>query len=109
MEKIQNLQTSAFGDRILDFNNILREMLQDYAPLQNKTIKVVPSAPWFDTEYKELRKRRRKAEKQFKRSKSVADKECFIALRKETTKLASLKKQTHVSQKINECNGNKYF
>ena len=107
IEKFQHLETCSFGDKILEYNKFLKEMLEDYAPQQNKTIKVVPNAPWFDTEYKELRKRRRKAEKQFKRSKSIADKECFVALRKQTTELAALKKRTHCTQKIQECNGSK--
>ena len=45
------------------------------APKVTKEVKIVNAAPWFDSEYKELRKHRRKAE-------------AFRELRKQTTALA---------------------
>ena len=85
----------------------MKELLDKHAPLITKTIKVVPNAPWFDDEYKQLRKSRRKAEKKYKRSKLPVDKEEFVRLRKETTTLAFKKKQEHYANKIAQCNGSK--
>ena len=65
-QKLLNDKSSTFGERVHRYNSVLKDMVQDYAPMQTKTIKVVPKAPWFDTEYKELRKLRRKAEKRYK-------------------------------------------
>ena len=50
-----------------------------------------------------MRKKRRKAEKCYKRSKSLEDKEAFVKLRKKTTGLAFSKKQLYFSNKIKEC------
>ena len=59
-----------------------------------KTLKIknVPKSPWFDYEYVKLRRKQRKAEKQFKTSNDAADKNIYFKLRKETTKLAKTKK-----------------
>ena len=46
-----------------------------------------PNAPWFDSEYKILRRKRRKAEKKYKKTKALVDKAAFIKLRKETKDL----------------------
>ena len=52
-----------FGEKITFYNDKLNEILNKYAPLKTKTVKIVPKAPWFDHEYRTLRKKRRKAEK----------------------------------------------
>ena len=54
-----------------------------------------------------MRKLRRKAEKKSKKTKLPADKEAFISLRKQTTKLALNKQKEYYSRKIGECNGQK--
>ena len=106
-QKLLEDESISFGDRVHNYNSVLRGMLHDYAPLQTKTIKVVPSAPWFDTEYKELRRRRRKAERKYKKSKSDADKETFVNIRKQATEMSFRKKREHCTKKINESNGTK--
>ena len=107
LAKLQDHDISSFGEKVNVYNSTVKDMVNDYAPLLTKTIKVVPNAPWFDSEYKIARRARRKAEKKFKRTKSLADKEAFIELRKKTTKLAFDKKREHCARKIEECNGTK--
>ena len=105
--KLHNNMNGDFGERIRIYDTTVREMVEEKAPLKSKKIKVVPNAPWFDTEYKDLRKARRKAEKKYKRTKHPADKEVFTKLRKETTTMAFVKKREHCTKKILECNGTK--
>ena len=50
-------------DRVEAFNAMARKVVDLYASLRTKKLKVVLEAPWFDLEYLELRKNRRKAEK----------------------------------------------
>ena len=56
---------TSFGDKISFYNDNLKSLLDSYAPLKTKSVKIVPHAPWFDLEYRELRKRRRKAERKY--------------------------------------------
>ena len=76
-------------------------------PPRTKQIKIVPTAPWFDSEYANLRKERRKAEKRYKRTKLSSDRAAFLSLRKQTTSLALKKQKEFYVKKIAECKGNK--
>lgn len=95
-------KTNDLGERVLAYNTVLRETYNKLAPLQSKVITVKPSAPWFDSEYKTLRRKRRKAEKKYRRTKSDEDKREFVDLRKETTKMAQEKKISRITQKIEQ-------
>ena len=98
-EKIQITET-AFGDNMRRYNTVIGEFVDMEAPLRRQSIKAVPSAPWFDREYKELRKERRKAEKKAMKTQSPEDKENYIKLRKQTTLLAHEKKCKHYGEKL---------
>ena len=92
----------SFADTISRYNCVGEEAVRDHAPLVTKTIKIVLQAPWFDSEYKNRRKQRRKAEKKFRKTRSEVDRQQFVRLRKETTDLAYHKKRDHYSQKLVE-------
>ena len=53
---------ASFGKSVSSLTNICSELLDEHAPLQTKTVSVIDRAPWFDKEYREYRKLRRKAE-----------------------------------------------
>ena len=62
---------TSFESRVTHYNSSCQEILEKHAPLLQKVIKDVPSAPWFDSEYKMARVERRKAEKQWKKSNTL--------------------------------------
>ena len=105
MEEVQEriqITDSGFGENIGLYNTVLADMVDRLAPLQKKSIKVVSAAPWFDTEYKEIRKQRRRAEKKLKKTKSAEDREHFNRLRKQTSQLAHQKKCKHYEEKLKD-------
>ena len=103
-----NLLTKpTMGEAVVTYNSEVSELLDKHFKPRTKQIKVVPHAPWFDSEYCNLRKERRKAEKKYRKSKLTADKEAFVALRKQTTSLAAKKQKDYYVRKIDECNGQK--
>ena len=93
-----------FRESVNEYNDKLDTLVEKHAPEATKEVKIVNNAPWFDTEYKELRKQRRKAEKTFHRTGDPNDKETFKQLRKQTTVLASEKKQEYYTSKIRDAN-----
>ena len=82
----------------------MKELIDDQSQEKTKLIKVVPDSPWFDYDYQEKRKERRKAEKKYKKSKLPEDHIKFTALRKETTNLAYTKKKEFYTRKLKEGN-----
>ena len=84
----------------------MAKVVEVHCPQKTKKIKVVTYAPWFDLEYSELRKLRRKAEKKYKKTGLQIHKQEFVELRKKTTNLAFNKKREYYNNKIDESGGN---
>ena len=100
-ERLQARQkTEDMVEKVSEYNSIVTGLLNKHAPIKQKAIKIVPTAPWFDSEYRSLRKQRRKAEKKYRKNKLPEDKAIYTQLRKATTDVAREKKRSHVSQKI---------
>ena len=79
------------------YNVTLRSALNE--PAKTKIIKILQSSPWFDSEYENLRRLRRKAEKHFKNTLEV-HKENYVRLRKQCTDLAHKKKCKFYGDKL---------
>ena len=95
-------ETKDMSEKITVYNKVLREKFDKYSPLTTKVIRVKPAAPWFDSEYQNLRRKRRKAEKMYRKTKTEQDKNEYIKLRKETTKVAKDKKVNLIKKMIEE-------
>ena len=80
---------------VTNYNKVMLSIIDKHAPVRSKMVKVVPRAPWFDTEYATLRRHRRKAEKKYRRTGHEVDKQLFQDLRNQTTSLAMHKKQSY--------------
>jgi hypothetical protein len=89
-----------FGEAVTKYNSELSALVQELTPTVTKKVKLVDEARWFDTEYKNLRRERRKAERKAKKSQNQADIDAFKQLRKTTTMMAKDKKQQHYITEI---------
>ena len=85
-------------EKVSSFNKITRKVVYSHAPQKTKQVKIVPSAPWSDTEYKTARQRCRKAEKKYKQSDLVEHKAEFVNIRQQTTALAFTKIETTLQE-----------
>ena len=99
---INSPETSDMSEKVTNYNMVLREKADKFAPCLTKVIKVKPLAPWFDGEYETQRRKRRKAEKKYRRTRSDHDKNEFKRWRKITTELAKEKKIHVIKKKIEE-------
>ena len=102
-EKLENRsKPTTLADHVDEYNEIVSNIWDKHAPIRQKRIRVVASAPWFDSEYKNLRKKRRKAEKKYRRSKSQNDKQLYIQLKKQTLEVARSKKRSYISDRLKD-------
>ena len=97
--------TNDVGKRVGSYNEVLKDLVEDYSPLRTVTIKVVPEAPWFDKDYIDLRKLRRSAEQRYRRSGNEADKKLYTALRKQAIDTSFVKKKNYVREKLERNSG----
>ena len=101
------LPLGSFGEKVTKYNNVLEKVLKEHAPQKTRTIKIVPESPWFDADYENIRKLRRKAEKKFRKTGLKEHHDNYVKLRKETTSLAYAKKKDYYEQKLNSASNNK--
>ena len=85
-----------------NYNTVLTEVINKHAPIKNKQIKVVPEAPWFDAEYADLRKLRRRAEKKYKKTGLEADKNLYVTLRKQAINTSFENKKMFITNKLEQ-------
>lgn len=104
-----DISTGTFGDRINNYTEVMTNTLNKHAPLKTKRIKLVPDAPWFDGEYAELRRQRRRAEKLYRRTGLLTDRKKYVDLRKQTTTLAYCKKRRFYDEKLDTSNNKVLF
>ena len=95
-------ETMDMAEKMSEYNSIVSEMLDKYAPIKRKEIKIIPAAPWFDSEYRSLRRQRRKAERKYRKTKLEVDRQMYVELRKSTIEVAKEKKKSFVSEKISQ-------
>ena len=83
-----------FQKGIENYNQACKNVLDKHAPEYSKMILENPTAPWFDSEYKNLRRERRKAEKKAKKpNASLDDYNKFLLLRQQCNELTKQKKK----------------
>ena len=84
--------TGSFEDRLSEYNEVTNSILDNHAPLLEKWVKEVPTAPWFNSEYQAARAKRRKAEKVWRKSGLSIDRDIYVHLRLHCDELANTKK-----------------
>lgn len=111
-EEVQNSlnalpPTADLATKVRNYNLALGQIVNDHTCIKKRTMKIVPDAPWFDADYANLRKLRRKAEKKYRKSGAENDKKLYTTLRKQTTQSAFDKKKTFVINKLETGNSSR--
>ena len=84
-----------YADTTLHFLNC-------HAPLKTKTVKVRPAVAWYNDEIKAAKRLRRKAERTWRRTRSVSDLNIFKSYRNRVTYLMNQARQAFYTNFIDE-------
>ena len=104
---VNDVKTAGMGESVRVLGDICSELLDEHAPLVSKRVSVIDTAPWFDNEYRDYRKLRRKAEgKAHKLNATAEDKALYRDISTECSNLADLKKKEYFKSMINNSKGN---
>ena len=95
---LQNSKT--LGQSIKFYNDAVVNVLDKHAPKKTTKIRVVENAPWFDNEYLNLRKERRRKERKFQKTKAEDDREAYLLLQKKATEMVKNKKKDYITCKL---------
>ena len=85
-----------------EYNLTLKKLTDRHAPLKTKVLRARPSAPWYNADIDAAKRRRRKAERVWRKSKSLADFTEFKSSRNRVTYLINKAKKTYYTDFISD-------
>ena len=104
-ERLASISFNSTGtvDGAVDaFNDTICHLLDEHAPETLKTTRNRPKSPWYDNDIHVERQSKRRLERKWKTTKSVADLQAFIAKRKSFNDLLDRKKSTYYQNIVQE-------
>ena len=84
------------------YNTTPSKVIDCHAPLKTKTVKVRPAVPWYNDEIKAAKRLRCKAERTWRRTRSVSDLNIFKSYRNRMTYLMNQARQAFYTNFIDE-------
>lgn len=95
----------SLDEAVESYNNVLTRLMDKHCPVIRKKIKKKPT-PWLDEELQNLRRRKRAAERKFRKPGSTdKDKQAYSQLRKSFNDLSFLKKKLYHQKSLNASSG----
>ena len=91
------------SDKAKRYDSTLSNLLDQHAPLINKTIRIKHSAPWYTSELRSLKREKRKKERAWHKSKSVSDHLDFKTARQHYIDECNKVKSIHYSNEVEKC------
>ena len=73
-----NLFSCNDSGQVIKYDTVLRDIADQFAPEYKVRSQVRPLAPWFDADCRALRRKVRKLERRYRRTKKDADRRAFI-------------------------------
>lgn len=87
---------------VSQFNNTLRALLDRYAPVKRKHIHARPYAPWLTDEIRRAKRKKRKAERRWRASRSPLNLALFRSQRNHVTYLMNKARREYYTDFIDE-------
>jgi len=84
-------ETSSLDELVGTYNQTLTSLMDKHSPVIKKKMNFKPT-PWIDEELKDLRRRRRRAERKYHKSKSQSCRLEYVKLRDQFNKLEAVKR-----------------
>ena len=81
---------------------LLSQVLDGHAPLKTKTVQARPKVPWYTSEIAEAKRRRRKAERKWRRTRLQEDLLAFKKLKNHVTYISTRAKRAFYSDFVND-------
>jgi hypothetical protein len=93
---------SDISSAVLAYNQVLSELLDKHAPLQEHSFTVRKNSPWYNSEIGDAKRARRKAERLYRRTNLTVHKEIFYEAQQHVTNLIESAKRKYYSTKVDE-------
>ena len=105
--KMNDLKTTDVNEAVSSFNSELEDLVNQKAPLQSKVVTIKQNCPWYTNEIRTAKRRRRKLERQWRRSRLEAHKELLKTQRNEVKALTDAAKTQYYTGEVNKATNQK--
>ena len=93
-------------DSLVRIYESCQDVLNKHAPMQKKEITTRNATPWNNSDIKEAKTAKRKAEKKWRKTRNQVDYEIFKEKRNFYNKTLNNLRSKYLSEKVNKCQGN---
>ena len=83
------MSSSQLDMLVRDYNASLSSIMDHHAPLKTKTVRARPQVPWYNADIAEAKRRRRKAERRWRKTRLPEDLETFKRLKNHVTYIST--------------------
>ena len=102
----EDLHVGEIDNLVRKYNSTLKNITDHHAPMKTKVLRARPSALWYSAEIDAAKRRRRKAERAWRKSKSEASFKLFKTLRNYVTHLINKARIDYYTDLINKNSDN---
>ena len=102
----EDLPVVEIDNRVREYNLTLKNITDHHAPLKTKVLRARPSAPWYSAEIDVAKRRRRKAERAWRKNKSEKSFKLFKTVRNYATHLINKARTKYYTDLINKNSDN---
>ena len=102
----EDLPVGEIDNLVREYNLTLKNITDHHAPLKTKVRRARPSAPWYSAEINVAKRRRRKAERAWRKNKSEKSFKLFKTLRNYATHLINKARTKYYTDLINKNSDN---
>ena len=89
------------------YDTTLHDIINNHAPLKQRTVTIRPSNPWYSPEIDEAKKLRKQLERRWRKSKLEIDRQLFKSQRLVVINMINLAKSKHYEHQISQCKDQK--
>jgi len=75
------------SDAVDQYNETLKNLYDKHAPLKSKVVTIRPNTPWYNQDIKMAKQERKKAERKWRKTKLLVDREIYIEKKRNVNKL----------------------
>ena len=96
-------ETSALEDIVMLYNNVLKEFLDQLAPLKQRTVVVRPPSKWYNQAIRSAKQQRRQKERLWRKTGLTVHRDLFMEERKQVNDMILEAKRTFYREAIMSC------
>ena len=102
----EDLPVGEIDNLVREYNSTLKNTTDHQGPLKTKVLRARPSASWYSAEIDAAKRRRRKAERAWRKNKSEASFKLLKTIRNYVTHLINLSRTEYYTDLINKNSDN---